>query len=387
MAANGINLDVDLVQSLQGLNRGGSLRNQDSVLYRYGGYVDYRLNVDTGKMGLWPGSLLALKAETQFASFLESTQTGALLAPNAAALYPAPCDDTSGLSSIVFTQFLAKFLAIYLGKIDVFGGDANAFAHEFKTQFMNAGLGPNLALATTVPYTPLGAGFLLLPTESAVFNFSALSPTGKANSAGFDQLYKDKVVLTGESRAGIKPIGLPGHQLIGGTWSSKTFTTIAQDPRVTLTLLGLPDGVPVRQQTGSWAVYYNFDQFLYTTKADGFQGIGIFARIGLADGDANPVEQFYSFGIGGQGMLPKRDHDRLGIGFYYSSFSSDLRGLILNSSEIGLEIFYKIAATNWLYVTPDIQMIEPAGKAAKLHSSPACGCRHASKLSQTLPHT
>ena len=39
-------------------------------------------------------------------------------------------------------------------------------------------------------------------------------------------------------------------------------------------------------------------------------------------------------------------------------------GLILSDNEIGLEVFYNIAATNWLYVTPDIQVIEPAGKRA-----------------------
>jgi porin len=163
--AKGINLDIDLVQSLQGLNSGGSLRNQDSVLYRYAGYVDYRLNVDTGKLGLWPGGFLSLKAETQFASFLKSGQTAALLATNAAALYPLPYDETSALSSVVFTQFLAKFFGIYLGKLDIFGDDANAFAHELKTQFMNAGFGPTLVAAMTVPYSPLGAGFLVLPME------------------------------------------------------------------------------------------------------------------------------------------------------------------------------------------------------------------------------
>jgi porin len=365
MATKGINLDVDLVQSLQGLNSGGSLRSQDSVLYRYGGYVDYRLNVDTGKLGLWPGGFLALKAETQFASFLESGHTGALFAPNAAALYPVPFDETSALSSVVFTQFLAKFFGIYLGKIDIFQADANAFAHEFKTQFMNMAFGPALVAAMTVPYTPLGAGFVLLPTESVVFNLGVLSPTGKANSAGFDELYKDGVVLGPELRVGVKPFGLPGHQTIGGTWSSKTFNTLEQDPRIALALLGLPVEVPIRQQSSSWSVYYNFDQFLYTTKPDGSQGLGIFGRIGFADGDTNPIEQFYSFGVGGQGMLPGRDLDRFGIGFYYTSFSRDLRGLILDSSEIGLEIFYNIAATNWLYVTPDIQVIEPAGRRSE----------------------
>ena len=120
----------------------------------------------------------------------------------------------------------------------------------------------------------------------------------------------------------------------------------------------------IREQSGSWAVYYNFDQFLYTTKADGSQGIGIFGRIGFGDRNTNILEQFYSFGIGGQGMLPERDHDRFGIGFYYSNLSNDLPGIFLSGDEIGLEIFYNIAATNWLYVTPDIQVIEPVGQRA-----------------------
>jgi hypothetical protein len=36
LAKKGINLDVDLVHSVLGLNTGGSLRNQDSIRYPYG---------------------------------------------------------------------------------------------------------------------------------------------------------------------------------------------------------------------------------------------------------------------------------------------------------------------------------------------------------------
>jgi porin len=207
-----------------------------------------------------------------------------------------------------------------------------------------------------------------------VFNLSALSPGGTANSAGFDELYKDGVALAAGLRVETKPFGLPGHQSIGGTWSSQTYTSLAQDPR-----LGIPIGsiirgeipisdalseVQIREQSGSWSVFYNFDQFLYTTKVDGSQGLGIFGRIGFGDRNTNILEQFYSFGIGGQGMLPGRDLDRFGIGFYYTNFSNDLPGILLSSDEIGLEIFYNIAATNWLYVTPDLQVIEPAGRRA-----------------------
>jgi porin len=63
-------------------------------------------------------------------------------------------------------------------------------------------------------------------------------------------------------------------------------------------------------------------------------------------------------------MLPGRDHDRFGIGFYYTKLSNDLPGILLSGDEIGLEIFYNIAATNWLYVSPDLQVIEPVGQRA-----------------------
>jgi porin len=208
--------------------------------------------------------------------------------PGAAALYPVPFDEETTLTSVVFTQFLTEWFGLYLGKIDTFSGDANAFAHEWKAQFMNTGFGPNPVTVTTVPYATLGAGVLLRPTDAVLLNVSALSPDGTADSAGFDELYEHGVVLAGELRVGIKPFGLPGHPLIGGTWSSKTFITLQQDPRLLLVFLGLPLDVPIRRQSGSWSAYYNFDQFLYTTTADGSEGIGIFGRIGVADPDTNP---------------------------------------------------------------------------------------------------
>jgi porin len=374
MAKRGINLDVDLVQGVQGLNSGGSFRNHDSIHYPYGGHAAYTLNVDTGKLGLWPGGFLKIFGESQFGSYLQGKQTGALLPPNAAAIYPIPFDDTTTLTSVVFTQFLTKWFGIYLGKLDTFGGDMNAFAHDWQTQFMNTGFGPSPILFNTFPYSSLGAGLILLPTESVQFTFTAVSPDGTANSAGFSTLFEDGVAMDAELRVGIKPFGLPGHQLIGGTYNTQTYTSLAQDPRASIEVGSIISGeIPLRdalsevqisRTSGSWSVYYNFDQFLYTTKADGSQGIGIFGRIGFADRNTNVLEQFYSFGIGGRGMLPGRDYDRFGIGFYYTNLSDDLPGIFLSSNEIGLEIFYNIAATNWLFVTPDIQVIEPAGKRA-----------------------
>jgi len=359
LAKRGINLDVDLVQGVQGLNVGGSFRNHDSIRYPYGGHAQYDLNVDTGKLGLWPGGFLSVLGESQFGKYLNGKQTGALLPPDAAALYPLPFDETTTLTSVVFTQFLAKWFGLFLGKIDTFTlGDPNAFAHEWKTQFMNTGFGPNPVIFNIAPYSTLGAGFLLLPTESVEFAFAALSPGGTANSAGFDELFEKGVILFGQLRVGIKPFGLPGHQLIGGGWNSQSYTSLAQDLRTQIPFRDIVRGeislsdalseVQIRKTSGSWAAYYNFDQFLYTTKANGSQGIGIFGRVGLGDRNTNILEQFYSFGIG----------------VYYTNFSNHLPEIFLSGDEIGLEVFYNIAATHWLFVTPDIQVMEPAGQRA-----------------------
>ena len=250
----------------------------------------------------------------------------------------------------------------------------NAFAHDWKTQFMNTGFGPNPVVFNTFPYSTLGAGLIVLPTESVQFTFTAASPGGTANSAGFDDLFAGRGGA-GRGAAGgdqaLRPARAPIDRRhleqpnvhVPGAGSARR-DPVRQIIRGEIPLRNALSEVQISKTSGSWAAYYNFDQFLYTTKADGSQGIGIFGRIGFGDRNTNILEQFYSFGIAGQGMLPGRDLDRFGIGFYYTNLSNDLPEIVLSGNEIGLEVFYNIAATNWLYVTPDIQVIEPAGKRA-----------------------
>jgi hypothetical protein len=41
-------------------------------------------------------------------------------------------------------QFLSRFFGVYVGKVETLDGDANEFAHNFRTQFLNMGLQFNL---------------------------------------------------------------------------------------------------------------------------------------------------------------------------------------------------------------------------------------------------
>ena len=171
-------------------------------------------------------------------------------------------------------------------------------------------------------------------------------------------------------------LGLTGHQLIGGAYSNKTFTSL--DQRIFV------ENRTIEEQKGSWNVYYNFDQYLYEPKKGSGQGIGIFGRFGASDGNPNPMHFFFSFGVGGKGMIPGRPLDRFGIGYYYMdvrqpTFTGPVATRELLRDEYGIEAFYNIAITPWLQLTPDIQVIRPAQKETisgeNVHTATVLGFR------------
>jgi porin len=71
--------------------------------------------------------------------------------------------------------------------------------------------------------------------------------------------------------------------------------------------------------------------------------------------------------VGGKGVIPGREHDRYGFGFYYIDISNPklqgpFRTAKLLRDEYGFEAFYNVAITPWLLLTPDIQVVRGAQK-------------------------
>lgn len=355
MADQGITLSVDTVQTYQNVIDGGRDTGGE-----YGGSFDYEVHLDFNKMGLWPGAFMRMFGETQFGDFVNPV-VGTVTAVNSDGLFPLVNDDETTLTSVVFYQFLSEWFALYLGKLDTLDGDTNAFAAaRGKNQFLNQNLVFNPVTLRTVPYSALGGGVLfVLPEKKGLFSITALDPNGKADEAGFDEAFDEGVVVASELRVMVEPFGLRGNQLLGGTWSTKDFTVLDQDFRLLLFQLLTPGPVTLDKAEDSWSFYYNFDQYLFVEDEDPTQGIGIFGRFGVADQHTNPIERFYSAGIGGKGIIPGRDHDTFGIGYYYIEVSDKLPtpfNRIDNGQ--GVEIFYNIEVTPWLHITPDFQIIE-----------------------------
>ena len=66
-------------------------------------------------------------------------------------------------------------------------------------------------------------------------------------------------------------------------------------------------------------------------------------------------------------MIPSRPIDRFGIGYYYLAvghpqFTGPFATREFLRDEQGLEVFYNVAITPWLQITPDVQVIWPAQK-------------------------
>jgi porin len=357
LAAKGITFDIDVTQVEQGIVDGGK-----SEAWEYGGRGDFTSHLDTQKLGLWPGGFLTTELEGNWSESVNGN-TGALLAANTNQLFPLPAGDNVALPELSYTQFFSRYAGVIAGKLQtVTNGDLNEFAHgKGAAQFLNLAFNIN-PVALVVPYSTLGTGLIVLPTADAgqaLLSFNILSATGKASTTGFETLNGAIFAATGRVRTGF--FGLTGHQLVGALYSNKQYNSV--DQRLDF-IIG---NQPLVKRDGSWAVYYNFDQFLYEISRGEDRGVGIFGRFGASQGDPVPLQYFYSAGVGGKGLIASRAFDQFGIGYYYGSINNPT--LELSSStrtflrdEWGFEAYYNVALTRWLLLTPDVQVVGPAQK-------------------------
>jgi len=365
-AAKGVTFDATVTQIEQGVISGGK-----SASWEYGGRGDLTGNLDTQKLGLWPGGFLTAELEGNWSKSV-NLETGAANAANSSQLYPLPGGDNVALPNLSMAQFVSHYAGVVVGKLQtVSTGDANEFAHgKGDTLFYNLALNFNPTLLM-VPYSTLGAGAIVLPTanpDQAIVTATVLSATGKASTTGFDDF--DGAIFAGEGRVRTEFFDRTGHQLVGGLYSNKSYTSIDQrfEFEPLLRQLGLAQPPKLVKHDGTWAVYYNFDQFLYEPDRNAGNGIGVFGRFGASAGNPIPTQYFYSIGFGGKGMIPGRRSDQFGIGYYYDSIRNpNLQTNLFGTKTFlrddwGFEAFYNIALTPWLLLTPDVQVLGPAQK-------------------------
>lgn len=392
LANHGILFDFDVTQVMQGNAHGGKHTHNG---FRYSGSADYKIRLDTARMGLWPGGLITLRGETQFGQSI-NRKVGSFAPANFDGLLPIPNDSGyTTLSEYYIAQALSEKFVILAGKIDLMMGDDNVFAHSEKSQFLNSAFRINPVLFPSAPYTTMAAGVVLLPTKWLMINTFVADndPDSAVKMTGFNTAFHDRdwYSVLQEYTFKWSPFDMPGHQRFGWFYTTRDFMDFTGDPRLqfpaTIRSLGLIRnriGPLKRPKIGrrfrylrlgdsvvsaegpdkrpdDWGVYYNFDQFLYTEPDDPEQGFGLFGRFGWSTGESNPIEEFYSFGIGGKGSIPGRDKDTWGLGYYMINATDDLPVALGMDAEQGTELFYNFQVTPWLNISPSLQVIVDPG--------------------------
>ena len=394
LGKKGVVLDVDFISTPMYVATGGR-----STGYSAWNNAYYTLNVDTQKLGWWPGGFLKVEGNTGFGTNVDK-KVGAIVPVNTATLLPAQNETASALTNLTLMQFLSEKFGLLIGKINTLEASPQEFYGNYFTQFINAAFVFPITLAQ-VPLSAYGGGVIALPTKNTVFSLIALDPNGTATSNSFDNAFNNGVMLVGSGQLTIKPFDLVGHQNLGFSWSNKERFSLEQDPTNIATLLlqarfpGLADPGPELQQilerffpgllvpaqpanraSSTWSVNYAFDQYLWQPAGDAKHGIGVFVSVGAADGNPNPIKWAFIAGIGGKGVGSSRPDDSYGLGFARTQFSGAFVPFLRDNLNLGLnyegavEMYYNAAITGWLSATADLQIINPGLKKTLNSSAP-----------------
>jgi porin len=354
---HGLTWEIYSTQFAQGVSSGGLQHALE-----YDGRADYLLHVDGQKLGLWQGLFIDLHGETNYGQSANGL-TGALMPINTAALFPVPQPSTA-LTGVKVTQALSEQFVVFAGKINILDGFDQPFTGGARgvSGFMNTAMLVPIVALRTMPYSSLGGGFAVLKDLQPVVTVMVLDPNNTPTVSGFQTLFDRGMVLVGMANLPTNFLDRPGHQGFGFTYSNSKYTDLSDLPfYVADRLRG--EFPPLPQKTGSWSLFYMFDQAIYVDPSDAKRSWGVFGNLGLADGDPSPVRWAANIGVGGSSPLRSRKLDTFGVGYYYVGASQNLIDLAPRilplRDEHGVEAFYNVGITPWCHLTSDVQVVTP----------------------------
>jgi porin len=131
------------------------------------------------------------------------------------------------------------------------------------------------------------------------------------------------------------------------------------------------EGLAPTTKDSTWAATWSGWQYLWvknpsdapinlTNGEPDRQGLGLFARAGFADQDTNPIEWSASGGVGGKGIIPGRERDTFGVGYFYLKFQRDrlIDSIGVDDYSQGFEAFYNVSITPAANLSFDVQVVD-----------------------------
>ena len=246
----------------------------------------------------------------------------------------------------------------------------NEFAGgEGRTQFMNMQFLWSAAFGQVAPYSTLAIGAIWAPTPQIYISTFFMNSADSSDSSGFDDIGEGTSWSTGadfQYQLGALPGGVGAGAIYAFDGDFSELGGIYIDRGLTLTN---------ERKTSSWALYVSGWQYLWLEDTapelinldDGrqdVQGLGAFLMFGTADRGTNPVSWSVAAGLGGKGLIPGRDLDTFGLGYFHNSVQEPVQigERLFDQSVHGLEFYYDIALVPWAALSLDFQWTKSAFK-------------------------
>jgi porin len=370
----GIDLGLRLSQYGQGVASGGVDKK-----VKYGGTMDYRLNVDLEKsFGLWEGFMFTMHARSRWGDDVNA-EAGALTLPNAGLLQPLPggYDDTNVTGLMIMQSFFDSRAAAFFGKLDVIDL-VDGFFPEIgfgQESFWNVN-----ALVSAMPWfgpiqgLSLWGGGVWTVNEGGIIN-SGFIVTGTENALDVDNFsdsFSDGVAMFGFVRPTWKLAEMPGYFLAFAGGSTKK--QLANDSLPFIEIPGNPGSVIITSgdpdKKRPWGVALYLSQVFWQAENDANRKAAITVGYSFGPNDV----QFSSWNVFTRvelfGPLASRPNDRMGVAGWGNGITSDykerVRDLTLGTRELrdlwGFEVYYNIEINRWLHLAPDLQVLRNENK-------------------------
>lgn len=363
-ADGGIHVEGTWLQTFQDITKGGVGDDTGNTTN-----LDYRLTFDLQRLGVQRGAVVYLRGQSRFGDTVNGG-SGLLLPVHTAGYFPytTPIDEDVplALTEAYGVQFFSPEFAVLAGKITTLGSANEFLGGEGYSQFMNFQFLFPAVLAQLAPYSTLGVGVLWNPDPDISVRSLLINLEDSSTTSGFDDIGDGATWWTQlDYRQGI--IAEPGGGTLGLAYGFD-----GEFAQVGGLNLGNGAGISVDTSSTSWALYWSGWQYLYTEQpkpawvdsengVQDHEGVGLFAMLGLADKNANPVSWSASGGFSGRGSLPGRPDDTWAAGYFYNDLQSiGPMDSAFASSVSGVEVFYDVAITPALGLAVDAQFLQSA---------------------------
>jgi porin len=356
LAQHGVNLDIRLSQYFQAVTSGGANTNS-----AYGGKLDYFLNVDGSKIGLWDGLRMFMHAETQFGNGI-SGDAGAFAFPNTSMLYPLPGYRGTAITGLLLEQQLSDNVALVGGKINVIDLWNMVYPNTGAgvEGFMNTNM-----VASALPWlrwinlSVMGGGALVMTDDGQIQGgVVAFDSQNSTTTSGFNDAFNNGTAILGLWRFFFDVDGKPGSLLFAGGNSSRDYSSLDKSDWAIIP----GEGLVSEEKENTWTAAIYYDQVFWQAPDNDKKNLRLYTGWSLSDG--NPA--FGRWGglvaVEGWGLVENRANDRMGVGGFYNQLSSELKDLTSTvgidlRNTWGVEAYYNAQISEWFHLTPNIQLV------------------------------